>query len=415
MKILLITDGVYPFVLGGMQKHSYSLAKHLTRKGVEVHLVHCVHQPEIPQDEWQEPTFADFDPNMITFEAFRFPKHPPLPGHYLRENKDYSKQVFERYKDRLSEFDLVYAQGFTGWKFLQASKRGQLNIPVFVNLHGYEMFQKPANFKARLEQLMLRQMARWTSVNADFVFSFGGKISTILKSLRVSPEQILEVPLGIGDQWLQDEPRPSQGVREFLFVGRYERRKGIEELTVSIQKLLSNHAGKFRFRFIGPIPEEKHIQHPDIIYHGEVREASRIKELMKNSDVLVCPSHSEGMPTVILESMASGKAILANDVGAVEQQVQENGWLLSHPDTNLLTQALEEAIHIDAKTLDNYKRRSLKMIKDRFLWDTVIDQTIESFNLGIYWYERKNVALTTKAWPAWTQPVDLQPVLHWHR
>ena len=49
MKILLLTDGIAPYAMGGMQKHSANLAKYLTLAGVEVTLVHCVaREKEIP-------------------------------------------------------------------------------------------------------------------------------------------------------------------------------------------------------------------------------------------------------------------------------------------------------------------------------------------------------------------------------
>ena len=52
MKILLLTDGITPYAMGGMQKHSANLAKYLTLAGVEVTLVHCVaREKEIPSDD----------------------------------------------------------------------------------------------------------------------------------------------------------------------------------------------------------------------------------------------------------------------------------------------------------------------------------------------------------------------------
>lgn len=42
MKIAILTDGIYPFVIGGMQKHSYYLARFLVLRGHEITLVHCV-------------------------------------------------------------------------------------------------------------------------------------------------------------------------------------------------------------------------------------------------------------------------------------------------------------------------------------------------------------------------------------
>ena len=40
MRIALVTDGIYPYVMGGMQKHSYYLCKYLVKLGVEIDLYH---------------------------------------------------------------------------------------------------------------------------------------------------------------------------------------------------------------------------------------------------------------------------------------------------------------------------------------------------------------------------------------
>ena len=173
MKVLLLTDGVYPYVLGGMQKHSYYLAKYLNRKGIRVHMVHCVYQGEVPKGEAESAEYADFDASLMAFSAYRFPDGGRLPGHYVRANKQYSVQLYQDFKDRLSEFDLIYAQGFTGWEFIRQAKKGAHKVPVFVNLHGYEMFQRPPSTKVRLKLQLMKGIARDLSVGADFVFSFG--------------------------------------------------------------------------------------------------------------------------------------------------------------------------------------------------------------------------------------------------
>ena len=42
MKIALITDGIYPYVMGGMQKHSYFLAKYLAKNKIKIDLYHYI-------------------------------------------------------------------------------------------------------------------------------------------------------------------------------------------------------------------------------------------------------------------------------------------------------------------------------------------------------------------------------------
>ena len=54
-------------------------------------------------------------------------------------------------------------------------------------------------------------------------------------------------------------------------------------------------------------------------------------------DVLLLPSLSEGMPTVVLEAMARGLKIIGTDVGAMSE-LQED--LISHGNTRRLTDAI---------------------------------------------------------------------------
>ncbi|MEN9346533.1 MAG: hypothetical protein RLZZ77_44, partial [Bacteroidota bacterium] len=52
MKLLLITDGISPFVIGGMQKHSANIARFMVEKGHEVTVVHCVpYGTSLPTEE----------------------------------------------------------------------------------------------------------------------------------------------------------------------------------------------------------------------------------------------------------------------------------------------------------------------------------------------------------------------------
>ncbi|MBZ0207517.1 MAG: glycosyltransferase family 4 protein [Flavobacteriales bacterium] len=377
MRILLVTDGIHPFVMGGMQKHSFYLAKFLARKGVRVHLVHCV-PDEVAGREQERTEFKDFDAGNITFESLPFPVSAKLPGHYLRANKRYSAQVLQRVRERLGDFDLVYAQGFTGLAFIEARRRGELRIPVLSNLHGYEMFQAPPSFRARLTRGPMRAMAKRISLGSDAVFSFGGRITGILLNMGVRKEHILECPIGIEEQWLVEKvAAPDRKDRVFIFVGRDERRKGVKELSEAVSGLIRERVTGFRMHVVGPIREENKVMDERITYHGAVHDEERVQALLRASDVLICASYSEGMPTVIMEAMASGLAVIGTDVGAISQQVSDNGWLLTKPDPAAIQAAMLEAIRLPAEVLTAMKRCSLKRVKDQFTWERVIERKLQ--------------------------------------
>ena len=40
MKISLLTDGIFPYVIGGMQKHSFYLVKYFAKRGIYIDLYH---------------------------------------------------------------------------------------------------------------------------------------------------------------------------------------------------------------------------------------------------------------------------------------------------------------------------------------------------------------------------------------
>lgn len=374
MKILILTDGIYPFVIGGMQKHSYYLAKFLVEKGQQVTLVHCVaHGEKLPLREDVLKAMGLDNTNIIETIAVSFPKAGMLPGHYLKESYIYSKIVYEKLKSRLEEFDFIYAKGFSAWHLLHEKQKNKSIPPVGIKFHGYEMYQKPPSFKARLQNILLRGPVKWNNLHADYVFSYGYKITEIIQSLGVVNDRIIEIPTGIEQSWLGNKI-PTADKLNFLFIGRYERRKGVEELNLALQSLLPNEL--FHFHFIGPIPPSGRILSDKITYHGAVMESERIKEITDSCQVLVTPSHSEGMPNVIMEGMARGLAILTTRVGAVEAVVDEsNGWLVAPGDSIELANNLRAIIHSDRNLIKQKQENSRKKITS-FLWENIADSTI---------------------------------------
>ena len=88
---------------------------------------------------------------------------------------------------------------------------------------------------------------------------------------------------------------------------------------------------QMEFVFIGPIPKKKQLVFPWVQYRGSIVDSEELKAELDEGDVLVCPSYSEGMPTVILEAMARGLAIIGTDVGATRELVDDgNGHLISN-------------------------------------------------------------------------------------
>lgn len=372
MRVALVTDGITPYVIGGMQKHSFYLAKYFARNGVYVELFHF---NDSALDIGMLECFSEEERPYISATVLKFPKNPKFPGHYILSSWQYSKLVYEALLPKLGTYDFIYTKGFTGWKLINQKFRKRIQCaPVGVKLHGYEMFQIPPDFKTRLQHYLLRPFVKRISRRADVVFSYGGKVTGIIRSIGVDPGKIVEIPSGTEKEMIAaaiagHEPGPLR----FVFMGRFERRKGVPELNEAIRSLLAENV-PFRFEFIGPIPEEFRIMHAAVHYHGEIRDFSNIREILQGSDVLVCPSWSEGFPNVILEAMANGLAVIATDVGAVAAMVNDqNGWLIQPGDTEALKQALKAAVASQA-SLGRKKQSSLERMRSTFNWDSIFEK-----------------------------------------
>jgi len=384
MRIALVTDGIWPYVLGGMQKHSYYLCKYLAKRGVEVHLFHFNQSSyDISQLEF----FTDEEKKLIRSFIVPFPSSVKFPGHYLYNSYRYSMRVAHILSRGNFAYDFIYTKGFTGWHLLKFKSRYHIQCPVGVNFHGYEMFQRPPDRKTWLQHwLLLRKPVKKISLNADVVFSYGGKITGIIKDLGVPAGKIFELPSGVESSFLEESvPADPSSVIRFVFLGRYERRKGVEELNVAISDFLDGRpAPEAEFHFIGPLPENIQLTNQQVFYHGEVRDKYKLRALLTRCDVLLCPSWSEGMPNVILEAMACGLAVLATDVGATSILVNhKTGWLIPSPDARVIKEKLVEIMTLSSGQLMDRKRNARRLIAEQFTWERLIDVFLSHFKPGM--------------------------------
>lgn len=374
MKIALFTNGIYPYILGGMQKHSYYLTKYLAQNAIYVDLYHFVPLGQSLSKSLEN--FTEEELKYINHFCFHPDKPKKYPGHYIVESYNLSKKYYKKFLKN-KNVDFVYAQGFSGWYYAKEKSNG-VNLPsIGVNFHGLNMFQKAASFKVKLEHLLFRYPVKRVIKLSDYTFSLGGKLTDILNKITNKSENILITPIGVSKDWIVSDIKIKKEFdkRKFVFIGRYERGKGITELS-NILKGIEN-LFNFEFHFIGPIPKDKQIASNKITYHGLIKDENKIKEILRESDILVVPSYSEGMPTVILEAMASGCAIIATDVGAVCEEVDNtNGWLIESGNIIALKNSIINAINYPNNDLLAKKHKSIIKIQEKFIWNNVIIQNI---------------------------------------
>lgn len=352
-----------------MQKHSAYVLRQFagTEHRVQVFTAGDRHAN---MEDYHAKILGNTDSQNIRFEIIPFPSIPAFPGHYVLASWLFSRRVYKQLKKSLSDCDVIYAKGFTSW-YLGMRKRRDFP-PLVIQMHGLEMYQRPWGIKDRITKLLLRFPANIVIRNADYILSYGGKIKDILLLKGKNERQIFEQYGAVDHFW--QEPRPAKKsysqIRTFLFVARYEFRKGYHILKPAIEKLLLENKN-FRLQIVGEIPEEFRIQNAQVAYYGN-RKAEEIKDLCDMADVLLLPSLAEGFPTILVETMARGVIPLATDVGAVQAVVNsENGWLISEGNVEALYEAMCVAIETDQTELQSKSDAAVEFVHQKFNWNSM--------------------------------------------
>jgi glycosyltransferase involved in cell wall biosynthesis len=133
-----------------------------------------------------------------------------------------------------------------------------------------------------------------------------------------------------------------------LFLGWFIPAKGVYELVDAVDLLLQ-HGHVVRLDFYGTKEVErlreyvikKELTHV-VTVHGWIGPEEKVKALYE-STMLVLPSHSEGIPNVILEAMATKTPIVSTFVGGLKEVLRdgENAIIVCEKDPVDLSEKIE--------------------------------------------------------------------------
>lgn len=137
-------------------------------------------------------------------------------------------------------------------------------------------------------------------------------------------------------------------VFQITFLGRYHRDKGIYRL-LEIWPTLNVGKAELNFYAWGPEREQLRASVYDKGLEKEIHvndayiTPQELSVILARTDLVVLPSETEGLPVVLMESMAHGVPFVATDVGATRVLADENPDVRVVPlDNRALSQAIKE-------------------------------------------------------------------------
>lgn len=159
------------------------------------------------------------------------------------------------------------------------------------------------------------------------------------------------LPHGVDLHRFTPRSTKSTGILRLLAIGRLVEKKGFHFLIAALAGLRI----PFTLTIVGDGPERERLGHlvalnnleNRVVFYGSATHAE-LPRIFADSDVVVVPSiqdrsgDRDGLPNVVLEAMACGRAIIASDAGAIASAItdNENGLLVPPGDPVALSQAI---------------------------------------------------------------------------
>lgn len=180
------------------------------------------------------------------------------------------------------------------------------------------------------------------------------------------------VPL---DEFVQ-RPLPALDKCHFLFIGRLNRDKGVEEFVEAARVVKAKHPHA-TFHIVGWIDSNPSsitqreldgwIAEGLIVYHGRL-EGQQVQDALASSHVFVLPSRQgEGTPRSILEAMAIGRAVITTDAPGCRETVVngDNGFLVPIRSWSAIADAMAQFVE-KPSLVQSMGQRSRDIAEDKY-------------------------------------------------
>lgn len=259
--------------------------------------------------------------------------------------------------------DLIHAHWGTPSGITAVMIGKKYKVPVVITLRGSDVNKYPK------KNFIVKMITFHALRNADKILTVSEKLKNdIILEYKIDQEKIETVYNGVN--LTKFNKNTSKVLSEehpyLLFVGSLKKEKGIFELIAAFEKIKEFHPN-YKLKIIGTGKEKRNIEkyislnnlESEIILLGSIQN-DNLKEWYSNSEFVVLPSYSEGLPNVLVEAIACGKKVIGTDVGGIPEIINLGvGYTIPPQNIELLYQAILKMISDNKKSYDQQKIRSI--------------------------------------------------------
>lgn len=329
MHILLISNLFPSSVEPTRATYNLNLAKGLAQLGHTISVVAPL--PRLP-------LFDAFirkrprPPASEMLEGFRVwhPLYPYTPGcfihrHHLMYRMAVSKRVNRicaKEKPDAAILGFIYPDAVA-----MAPVCRRLGLPYVLRVNG-------SDFRLRINDAKFSMHIKTALLKAPGVVCPGKALAASIQTAGIPGTRVTSFNNGVDHTVFH--PRPVKTCNRILFVGNLISAKGVDRL-VAAWALAGDQLAETEIDVLGEGPAKQSMKSfaasngraGRIHFHGR-KTPDEVADFMRMAHCLCLPSRSEGMPNVILESLACGTPVVATSVGEVPYLIEEglNGFVV---------------------------------------------------------------------------------------
>jgi glycosyltransferase involved in cell wall biosynthesis len=301
--------------------------------------------------------------------------------------------------------DVYEAHTVSGYGFLKTLKKRNTKKPFIQTVHGVladeyvQSFQGGSpTFRTKLANLIMWQLSRLEQEsvkNATLTVTISKySFEKIVQFYDAEKTKIRIVPNGVDTQRF----RPTKECKKIkhqigidnnlcvLFVGRLIPRKGLPFLIEAAKEIIKEFSQTmFVIAGDGPLKNNllAHLERINLsgnfAFLGDVNEKV-LPALYNCADVFALPSIQEGQGIALLEAQATGKPVVAFNVGGVKEAMldKETG-LLVKPDSHELADAIMKLLS-NWSLREKMGQKGQEFVSSKFSWDVCAQKMLHAYH-----------------------------------
>jgi glycosyltransferase involved in cell wall biosynthesis len=367
LTIVLLCEDYPPNLLGGIARFTQDKANALAKLGHKVHVIARSHTHNT----------IDFENGVWVYRIVAASHLIPnehawlnIPQSHWDQSKSFLNEI-----DRISMHRKVDVVEAPIWNIVAIATLLSKHYPIVTTLMTTLKLSLPSrpDLTQSLEAMTafvnpLVTMEKYLITESEAILAISEGIAKEIQSaydINISNDRLFVSHLGMPDWALgyknAEDVIPTDTI-DILFVGRLEKRKGIDLLLEVIPALVDQFP-EIRFHIVGDdtIPSSNGMTYRQqfeqqysqcygsyVHFYGKVEENALRKHYF-NCDIFVAPSRFESFGLIYVEAMMFGKPTVGCDVGGIPEVVDHNvtGMLVSPNNAVDLQCALETLVRND--------------------------------------------------------------------